>query len=349
MATAVAAPVLGGLPPCSPDPSVPNQVDFASVPFGKTSGCNFSLQNPYAQPLVVSSITVTGNGFQLSNLPSLPATVAPGFATAFAIEITPACGTSTYSGTLSVGTPGLTQTFPLAAAAFAPPVPKPNFSFNPTTFASGEQVTLTMNLPSPYPCPALFAGYVNLAFTPGTNPATGDPAIVFLPGSTRTLPLSLNANGTQISMNGQPSAVFQTGTTAGSLTFSVTTTGVQLSADPTTVVTIPPAAIAIQTAAASNQILGSLNVEVTAVDNTYTAGVMSFTFFDTSGKAIGSGAVNADFTSAFKTYFAGHESGGAFLMNVSFPVTGNQLDVGSVQVTLTNSAGHTQTGSLAFQ
>jgi len=205
-----------------------------------------------------------------------------------------------------------------------------------------------MTLPSPYPCPALFSGDVNLAFAPATTLVPDDPTIVFLPGSTRSLPLSLNAGGTGIFINGQPGAIFQTGTTAGSITFSITTTGVQLSADPTTVITIPPAAIAIESVAASNQQMGVLNVEITAVDNTYTAGVMSFAFLDTSGKAIGSGAVNADFTSAFKTYFARQDSG-AFLMNVSFPVTGNALDVGSVKVTLTNSAGQTQTGSLAFQ
>lgn len=347
-ATAVSAPILGGLPPCVPDLSVPNQVDFPSVQFGKTSGCNFSVQNPNTQPLVISSITLSGTGFRLSSLPTLPATIAAGSATDFAIQITPVCGITVYSGALTVVTQAITQAFLLAAAASAPPVPKPVFNFSPAVLASGEQATLTMTLPSPYPCPALFSGDVNLAFAPATTLVPDDPTIVFLPGSTRSLPLSLNAGGTGIFINGQPGAIFQTGTTAGSITFSITTTGVQLSADPTTVITIPPAAIAIESVAASNQQMGVLNVEITAVDNTYTAGVMSFAFLDTSGKAIGSGAVNADFTSAFKTYFARQDSG-AFLMNVSFPVTGNALDVGSVKVTLTNSAGQTQTGSLAFQ
>jgi hypothetical protein len=349
LASAVAAPVLGGLPPCSPDSAVANQVDFASVQFGNTGGCNFSLQNPYAQSLVISSIAVTGSGFLLMNPPSLPATIAPGSATDFAIQITPACGTTFYSGALIIGSQGLTQTFPLAGTAFVPPLPKPAFSFTPSIFASGEQVTLAMSLPAPYPCPALVSGYVNLAFKPTTTLVTADPAIVFLPGSTLKLPFSLNANSAQMSIAGQPGAIFQTGTTAGVLTFSVTTTGVQLSADPTTIVTIPPALISIESVAASNQQTGALNIEVIGVDNTYTAGVMSFTFFDTTSKTIGSGTVNADFTSAFKTYFTSDQSGGAFLMNVSFPVTGNALDVGSVKVTLTNSAGETQTGSLTFQ
>jgi hypothetical protein len=36
-------------------------------------------------------------------------------------------------------------------------------------------------------------------------------------------------------------------------------------------------------------------------------------------------------------------------MNVSFPVLGNQALIGTVQVTLTNSAGPVQTATLTFQ
>jgi hypothetical protein len=36
-------------------------------------------------------------------------------------------------------------------------------------------------------------------------------------------------------------------------------------------------------------------------------------------------------------------------MKVSFPVSGDQTKVGSVKVTLANSAGSTETGTLTFQ
>jgi hypothetical protein len=75
---------------------------------------------------------------------------------------------------------------------------------------------------------------------------------------------------------------------------------------------------------------------------------MSFTFFDTTGKQVGS-PIDVNFTSQFKSYFAGQSSGSAFLMNVSFPVLGNQALIGTVQMTLTNSAGPVQTGPLTFQ
>jgi hypothetical protein len=134
--------------------------------------------------------------------------------------------------------------------------------------------------------------------------------------------------------------------TAGAVTFTLTgalVTGYQM-----TTITIPPAAITIDTATASNQILGQLDVEVIGFDNTYSAGAMSFTFFDTTGKQVGP-VVPANFAPQFASYFGGQTSGGAFLMRVSFPVVGNQALIGTVQATLTNSAGPVQTGTLTFQ
>jgi hypothetical protein len=44
--------------------------------------------------------------------------------------------------------------------------------------------------------------------------------------------------------------------------------------------------------------MGQLNIEVVGFDNTYSAGPMTFTFFDTTGKPIGS-PVSVDFTAQF--------------------------------------------------
>jgi hypothetical protein len=75
---------------------------------------------------------------------------------------------------------------------------------------------------------------------------------------------------------------------------------------------------------------------------------MSFSFFDTNGKAIES-PVNTDFTSTFKSYYGGATAGSAFKVLVSFPVTGSSAGIGSVTVTMTNAAGIASTGSLTFK
>lgn len=299
---------------------------FGKVQIGKPGSCSFSLQNPPGAPAL--AVSLTGAGF---SSPRLPAAVAPGAALTFVVQLTPVCGTTNYSGALTVNT----QSYALTGSGFAA-LPSPSLAFDTNAVASGEQHKLTMTLSAPYPCGANDVP-LTLSFAPATTVVSDDPTIVFVAGNTRNTSLPFAAGVTQASV------VFNAGSTEGTITFSVPNTAVQ------TTLTIPPATISIQSATASNQVLGNLNIEIIGFDNTYTAGVMSFTFFDTSGKAIGS-AVNADFTSNFKTYFTtGQPSGSSFLMNVSFPVTGTQTQVGSVAVTLTNSAGQAQTGNLTFQ
>ncbi len=87
---------------------------------------------------------------------------------------------------------------------------------------------------------------------------------------------------------------------------------------------------------------------MTGFDNTYSAGAMTFTFFDTSGHALPPGAIHADFTQDFRTFFTKAQAGSAFQVRVSFPVTGDTTGIGSVDVQLTNSAA-VETQHLNFQ
>jgi hypothetical protein len=65
---------------------------------------------------------------------------------------------------------------------------------------------------------------------------------------------------------------------------------------------------------------------------------MSFTFYDTSGHALG-GALNTDFTSNFRDYLSKSQAGGAFKAVITFPASGDVTQVGGVDIQLTNSAG----------
>jgi len=85
--------------------------------------------------------------------------------------------------------------------------------------------------------------------------------------------------------------------------------------------------------------LGDLDIQLTGFDNTYSAGVMTFTFSDISGQTLLPGAIRADFTQDFRTFFTKAQAGSAFQVRVSFPVTGDTSGIGSVDVQLSNSAG----------
>ena len=85
---------------------------------------------------------------------------------------------------------------------------------------------------------------------------------------------------------------------------------------------------------------------MTGFDNTYSAGVMTFTFSDISGKTLP--PIHADFTQDFRAFFTKAQAGSVFQVRVSFPVTGDPSGIGSVEVQLSNSAG-VQTQHLNFQ
>jgi hypothetical protein len=78
-------------------------------------------------------------------------------------------------------------------------------------------------------------------------------------------------------------------------------------------------------------------------DNTYSAGKLSFTFYDTNGHLISPSPVTVNAASDFHQYFFGtNDVGGVFSMQARFPVlNGDAAQVGSVGVTLTNSVGST--------
>jgi|HubBroStandDraft_5_1064220.scaffolds.fasta_scaffold45071_2 hypothetical protein len=341
LATLVAPQPAATVTPASPCTAAgSNGFTFGTLQNGAPHTCSFSVSNGNAQPLTISNISIAG-AFQGSQAPT-PLTLAPGQATMVVIGITPACGTSgILNGTLTINT----NIYALTGQNVDPPLPTPTLALDTSSIGSGEQHMLTMSLPSPAVCSA--TGNINLTFMAAKNlPVTDDTSIVFLAGSTRSLQFSASPGATSVTIAGQPSAAFQTGTTAGTITFSVS--GIPGANQPSISFAIAPAPISIETATASNQITGQLDVAVIGYDNTYSAGPMTFTFFDANNKMIGS-PVTADFASNFQSYFAMYTSGSSFLARMSFQVQGNALTVATVTATLNNNAGPAQTGTLTFQ
>ncbi len=107
---------------------------------------------------------------------------------------------------------------------------------------------------------------------------------------------------------------FQTGTTAGTLTFTLTFPNATQQAT----LIIPPAPINLDSATAV-RLFGSINVAFSGFDNTYTASQLAFTFYDITGKALPQGAINVDASSAFQQYFSTTQAGGSFQVLAEFP------------------------------
>lgn len=336
-ASVVPGPVVTVSGPCSgPDPS--GAISFGRVQVGGVVNCTLTVFNPNPQSLAISPIAGSGAAFSIV----APSSVAidPGQSVSFPMTFTAAI-TGPAIGTLTVAT----RTYTLTGTGFNLPLSTPILSFDTPTVGSDEQHTLTIRLPQPSPVAA--SGLVNLAFTPTVSAVTNDSAIQFVATGKRVLSFTVSQGSTAVLLNNQANAVFSTGTTAGRITFTVDAGAFGLTGDPTTTLIVAPLPIAIESASATSH-ANDLDITIQGFDNTYTAGAMSFAFFDRNGNALGP-PIAADFSADFLSFFRQYPAGGSsFLMGVIFPVTGKASLIGSVDVTLTNSAGAALTQRLNF-
>ncbi len=180
-------------------------------------------------------------------------------------------------------------------------------------------------------------GTLTLAFQPSVTGVTDDPAIQFLSGPLRTASVNIAIGDTAATIGGKSSMAFQTGTTAGTITFTLTLENNTLQQ---TSLTIPAAPINLDSVTAV-RLFGSINVAFSGFDNTYSASQLAFTFYDTTGKALPQGAIDVDSAGAFQQYFSTTQAGGAFQVLAMFPVTGNEAEIGFVAVQIANSLGTT--------
>ena len=189
------------------------------------------------------------------------------------------------------------------------------------------------------------SGSVNLAFAPAKNlPVTDDTSIVFLSGSTRSLQFSVSAGASAGAHQWPIRRPFQTGTTAGTITFSVS----RALNVPSDLRSRSSGAIFDRNRDRLESDAGQLDLAVVGYDNTYSAGTMTFTFLDATGNMIGS-PIDGQLHFELSAYFAMYKSGSYFLMRISFPVKATRCRCRQWPATLTNTAGQTQTGMLTFQ
>ncbi|MGH7139438.1 MAG: choice-of-anchor D domain-containing protein, partial [Pirellulales bacterium] len=299
-------------------------IDFGQIVSGTAATLNISVCNPQEtiNAVTIPVPTLSGSGFTASGLPTSPVTLQPtavppycepGPDTAsFQINFT-ASTAGNYTGALSIGT----LQFALTAQSVASPLPAMSFQVSEEPLTSQQQVNLTIQLASPSPVPAV--GTLTMAFAPSVQNVSDDPAIEFLATNGRQLNVSVASGSQTATYNGQSNLTFQTGTTAGTITFTLQFADAQ---PVTQSFTIAPQTVQIASATAT---LSSPNVVITinGYDNTYSVGQLSFTFYDTKGNMITPGAIAVDASSNFQQYFFNNDpAGGAFALQATFPVYG---------------------------
>jgi hypothetical protein len=303
---------------------------FPRLMFGQSETQTIVVTNPGAAAATVP-VSVSGPGFALGAGVSSPLTVGAGASVSFAVVFTPAAA-NVETGTLSVAG----RSFELTGNAYLPPFPAPVMSFAQAA-ASGQQNTLNIDIGQGY----LVSETLQLAmtFTASTPDKGDDLAIQFLSGNPRQAAVTFAAGATHAQ------EAFQTGTTAGTITFTLTlpdgTTETQS-------LTIPPEQVQLDTATAVSQ-PGQIVLSLSGFDNTHAASQMVFTFFDASGNAIQPGAMTVDVSKVFGQYFASDQgAGGVFALRAVFPVNGTESEVAGVQATLSNPIGTVTTQTMKF-
>jgi hypothetical protein len=233
------------------------------------------------------------------------------------------------------------QVFALIGVGTDPPFPPPAIEIEPAGLASSQQGKLTVRLNTA--SLATGTGEVDIDIVPRSATANTDSGILFLSGGSRTATFSVKQGDTVGHFGSEDSIAFQTGTTAGTLVFTVKLgnfVGQQR-------LTIAPAMVGVDSSKAQRTSAG-LDLLVNAFDNTRSASEMTFTFFDRNGTALPPGPIAVEGSGAFLQFFGSSDLGGVFELHAFFPVIGNPNQVDSVEVDIVNSAGTARTTRLPF-
>ena len=303
--------------------------DFGSVDVGASQTQAFKLVNSGTSSVTVTSVTVSGSGFSGPIGLTLPVQIGPGLSVPFQVKFTPLSGTAA-KGTLTVDG----SAFTLTGQGLSQPLPNASIVFTSTVGASAQQNSVSIQLASAAQVSG--NGTLVLTFQPSVAGVTDDAAIQFLSGPLRKATVTIAIGDTSAQIGGLSSMAFQTGTTAGTITFTLTLPN----STPTAALTIPPAPIDVDSATAVS-LFGSINVALSGFDNTYSASQLAFTFYDLKGNALPQGVIDVNAASSFQQYFSSTQAGGSFQLLAVFPVSGDASQIGSVTAQIANSLGTT--------
>lgn len=222
-----------------------------------------------------------------------------------------------------------------------PPLPTMSITQLQDTAPPASQPAFGLQLSQAFPVE--LNGTATLSFTPdpGLPP---DPTIRFANGGT-TVNFTIPAGQTAAVAAAGNQFAFQTGTTAGTITLSVTLRLGATVLDPSPFVVrtlrIAPSGPVITNLAIVRNPTG-FEVRVTGYSNIREITGATFRFTAAPGSSLGTAEVSVPVAGAFQQWFASETSrqfGGQFLLVVPFTVEGSIGGLASLQVTLTSSAG----------
>ena len=214
------------------------------------------------------------------------------------------------------------------------------------TLDSREQPSVNLTLSAAQT--GVLNGQLILTFTPEAVNPSDDPAIVFISTQGRVLNFTFPANSTQAVFAGAPSAMFQTGSVAGTVNLSVFLEGA-LNASRN--ITIRRQAPTIRSVSIASRTASSFELVIDGLSNTRVVNQGEFRFTARGGGNLATTLVPVSLTNDANGWFQGEPSrqfGSQFTLVVVFNVQGDISAIGSVSVTLGNGEGTSAQVSASF-
>lgn len=313
-------------------------VVFGRLQRGDRLERRFRLMGPAeaAVSVFVQSLSIGPGLFESSDLPAAPLELKPGQSVSFTIAYAPVRA-GIHQSTLRVDE----RFFVLEGVAYDPPLPKPEIRLEQPSYRSAEQGRLSIALASP--SPAAGAGELEIEFEPSVQPAGDDPAIVFVNSGGRTLRFTVAEGETAARFGTEAFATFQTGTTAGTITFVARLGGYTVRSS----ITIAASPVALDSGVA-RRTAGGVEIEVRGFDNSRSVSEVAFAFFDTGGRLLPGQPIRTQVAQPFRDYFQTSGVGGMFALTATFPVSGDPSLLGAVEVRFTSAVGLSETRRISF-
>jgi hypothetical protein len=312
-----------------------SSVDFGRVERGSAGRVVLELANVTTQSVAVRSIQLTGSAFRGPDLPQA-ADLETGAAMSFSLFFEPKSA-GVFTGALLIDG----REIRLTGAATEPPFTRPAVVLDSFIAESAKQGRVSVRFDSP--SRASGSGKLTLSFQPADGTVDNDNGMLFVASGNRVLPFTVVEGDSEARFGSAAQAVFQTGTTAGTIVLTAEIGGYT---ERTSILIAGTNVKFDQSVAARNG--NSIEVQLTGYDNTQSAGEVSFTFYDRSGKMVQPGALKVNARDSFKRHFESSKLGGTFSLRASFPVAGNASEIESVEVDLGNSTGSSRSTRLRF-
>ena len=257
-------------------------------------------------------------------LPQLPFVLQPNQTSTFSVSFAPD-SLAILTGALLVSG----HVYTLRGSGSAPPAPSTlQFSGVPSQVSPLQQPSISLQLAQPYPYN--ITGQLSLSFA--STSFVDDPSIQFASGG-RTVSFSIPANSTNALFGTNTKIPFQSGTVAGTVTFSAVLMVQNVNITPvapTTTVVVPPGPPQIQRIDLGNQTTTSFQVLITGYASTRQVSQLQFQFAPAPGATLQSQTLSVDTTSPFNTWYqstGSQQYGSQFTVSVTILVSGKITDV----------------------